>query len=92
LNPNPVYHQVVFAILVLLTSYRLTYLIRWSPMYRSRTPPAVKDECLRLFWSGGLLFIFAFVIWNLDNVFCDTLTVWKHALGWPAAVFLEGLY
>jgi hypothetical protein len=43
-----------------------------------------------MFWTGGGLFILGFIIWNLDNVFCTTLTRWKVAIGWPVAFLLEG--
>jgi dihydroceramidase len=90
MNPNPVYHQAVFATLVFATGFRVTYLIRWSPTYKSRTPDDVKRACLAMFWAGGGLFALGFAIWNLDNVFCDTLTRWKRAIGWPIAFLLEG--
>lgn len=34
--------------------------------------------------------LLAFVIWNVDNLFCPTLTRWKHQIGWPWAILLEG--
>lgn len=36
------------------------------------------------------MFSLAFIIWNLDNVFCGTLTQWKRKAGWPLAFLLEG--
>lgn len=36
------------------------------------------------------MFSLAFIIWNLDNVFCGTLTQWKRKVGWPFAFLLEG--
>lgn len=41
--------------------------------------------------TGVAIFATGFVIWNIDNAFCSTLTGWKIAIGWPAAFFLEGL-
>lgn len=35
--------------------------------------------------------LLAFVIWNVDNLFCPTLTRWKHQIGWPWAILLEGM-
>jgi dihydroceramidase len=80
----------VFAALVLLTGFRVTYLVRWSPHYTRKIPGAVREYILRMFWTGGALFLFGFLIWNLDNVFCGTLTQWKVAVGWPVAFLLEG--
>lgn len=36
------------------------------------------------------MFAFGFFVWNLDNIFCTTLTSWKQAIGWPVAFLLEG--
>ena len=51
---------------------------------------STRRTIIRIFWSGSLSFIVGFVIWNLDNTYCETLKVWKAALGWPAAFVLEG--
>lgn len=45
---------------------------------------------IKIFWTGSLSFIVGFIIWNLDNAFCDVLKVWKASMGWPAAFVLEG--
>lgn len=31
-----------------------------------------------------------FLIWNLDNEFCSKLRVWRHQVGLPWGIFLEG--
>ncbi|KAH9923668.1 alkaline phytoceramidase [Fomitopsis serialis] len=89
INRNPVYHQVVFAGLLAITSVRTVYLLR-NPNIAKRVPPPAKATVARLFWSGAATFALGFFIWNLDNIFCDTITRWKHVLGWPAAFVLEG--
>ncbi|KAF2841225.1 aPHC-domain-containing protein [Patellaria atrata CBS 101060] len=39
----------------------------------------------------GLGFIaFGFFIWNLDNIFCSTLRRWRHDIGLPWGILLEG--
>ncbi|GLB35846.1 putative ceramidase [Lyophyllum shimeji] len=86
---NPVYHQVVFATIVLSAAARVTYLVKWS----ERTidiPDEIKSTIGRVFSLGAASFAFGFLIWNLDNVYCDTLTRWKVAIGWPRAFLLEG--
>lgn len=86
---NPVYHQVVFATIILTSTARVTYLLKWS----KRTlgiPVKTKSTIGRLFSRGAALFAFGFLIWNLDNIFCDTLTRWKVYVGWPLAFLLEG--
>ncbi|KAI0253240.1 ceramidase [Lactifluus subvellereus] len=86
---NPVYHQCVFAALMVATVFREGYLLTWFEA--SKTIPdkkkAVITEVLR---TGAFLFLFGFIIWNLDNIFCDSWTRVKLAVGWPAAFFMEG--
>jgi len=86
---NPVYHQVVFASLVLTTAVRITYILNWSDAAQ-RIPPAAKKTISELFGTGSVLFVLGFLIWNLDNIFCDFLTEKKLYVGWPFAFLLEG--
>src|SRR4051794_36589996 len=76
---NPVYHQCVFASLVLLTAFRTNYLLRAKA---SKLTESLRRSILKLFWTGTGLFAFGFFVWNLDNVFCETLTSWKRFIGW----------
>jgi dihydroceramidase len=41
--------------------------------------------------TGVAIFALGFVIWNIDNIFCSTLTGWKFTIGWPVAFLLEGI-
>ncbi|KAF9270656.1 alkaline phytoceramidase [Marasmius fiardii PR-910] len=86
---NPVYHQIVFGSLMVFVAYRMVYLTRWSP-YSTRIPSDKSLAARRLYIQGAIIWVFAFVIWNLDNIFCDTITGWKVALGWPTGFLLEG--
>jgi len=86
---NPVYHQIVFASLVFGMAGRTVYLLNFSKL-RHRIPAARKSFISRCYSSGAAFFAFGFFIWNLDNIFCDLLTDWKQAIGWPAAFLLEG--
>ncbi|CAL1694432.1 unnamed protein product [Somion occarium] len=86
---NPVYHQVFFAIVMFTNAFRTAYLLKFSEV-GSRIPEAKKVSIARVFSSGAAIFFFGFFVWNLDNIFCSTITHWKHAIGWPAAFLLEG--
>ncbi|KAI0275200.1 alkaline phytoceramidase [Gloeopeniophorella convolvens] len=86
---NPVYHQCVFAALMLGTVAREAYLLRWSEASR-RIPDKKKSLIVGLLRTGAVMFLFAFFLWNLDNIFCAPWTRVKQAAGWPAAFFLEG--
>ncbi|PFH52261.1 hypothetical protein AMATHDRAFT_2267 [Amanita thiersii Skay4041] len=86
---NPVYHQIVFASIVLLVTFRITYVLNFSEA-SSRIPPKTKSLIGKLFSTGAGLFAFGFFIWNMDNIFCINLTNLKRTLGWPIAFLLEG--
>lgn len=86
---NPVFHQVVFASLVLSTTFRITYILQKSEASR-RIPDKKKSAIGKLFTTGAALFALGFLLWNMDNLFCHILTRWKIAIGWPLAFLLEG--
>lgn len=86
---NPIYHQIVFAIIVISTAVRVTYLLKWSEL-TSSIPDNTKSTIGTLFGVGASLFALGFLVWNLDNIYCDTLTSWKNIVGWPRAFALEG--
>jgi dihydroceramidase len=82
-----VYHQVVFATMVLFMAIRIQHLLKTRA---ENIPTSLKNDIPFFFWTGSGLFILAFIIWSLDNIFCDTLTAWRVFVGWPAAFLLEG--
>ncbi|KAJ7754935.1 ceramidase [Mycena maculata] len=86
---NPVYHQVVFGTLLFSIVGRIYYLLNRSPRGK-RVPEDKRRTISKLFSLGVAQFTFAFILWNLDNIYCDTLTEWKVSLGWPLAFLLEG--
>ncbi|KAI0070548.1 alkaline phytoceramidase [Panus rudis PR-1116 ss-1] len=86
---NPVYHQAIFASIMFTNGLRTAHLLRWSDV-SPRIPQAIKTTVAKVFGLGAGLFAFGFFIWNLDNIFCNTITQWKHNIGWPAAFILEG--
>ncbi|CAE7204741.1 unnamed protein product [Rhizoctonia solani] len=69
--PNPVLHQICFGIILNACTYRTIILFKTAP-------PTIPADDLRAakhyIVSGTLLFILAFGIWNVDNVWCDTWT------------------
>ena len=86
---NPVYHQIVFASLIVITTLRVTYLLNLSDASQ-RIPAKAKKTITRFFSTGSAMFALGFLIWNVDNTFCHTLTAWKVSIGWPIAFLLEG--
>ncbi|KAJ2665625.1 hypothetical protein IWW48_000076 [Coemansia sp. RSA 1200] len=73
---KPVFHQVaygieVFCIVLLNTRHQIE--IR-------KTNPRAYIELRQLFWVGLLSFGAAFVLWNIDNIFCGNLRAIRNAL------------
>ncbi|KAL7628185.1 alkaline ceramidase ydc1 [Parahypoxylon ruwenzoriense] len=52
------------------------------------------NEVIRRMWimvvAGLGIFLGGYLIWNLDNMYCGTIRKWRHQLGLPWAVVLEG--
>jgi len=84
---DPVFHQIVFATLMISTALRTNYLLRHK---ESGLSPSTVSTAGRMYMLGCGIFILGFVIWNLDNIFCERITVWKRTIGWPLAFLLEG--
>ncbi|KAG9094999.1 hypothetical protein FS749_011336 [Ceratobasidium sp. UAMH 11750] len=74
--PNPVLHQACFATIQLTTTYRTILLFRTAP---KSIPPADLNAAKHYIRSGSLLFILAFAIWNVDNIWCDAWTDLRNA-------------
>ncbi|KAI0640039.1 alkaline phytoceramidase [Trametes polyzona] len=89
LSRDPVYHQVVFAGIMFTTLFRTLHLLHDDDIAK-RLPAGPRAAVTRLFLSGAATFAFGFLVWNLDNIFCSTVTRWKASVGWPTAFVLEG--
>ncbi|KAI0783090.1 alkaline phytoceramidase [Abortiporus biennis] len=90
---NPVYHQIVFATIMLSTAVRTRYLLNNFTVEKPtshKITHSQKRTIGRIFLAGAGIFVFGFFIWNLDNIFCNTITNWKVSVGWPVAFLLEG--
>ena len=85
------YHQIVFATLMLAALSREEYLRKWSEASRT-IPDKKKATIVEVVKTGVLFFLFGFFIWNLDNIFCNPWTGIKQAVGWPIAFFMEGRF
>lgn len=74
---NPVYHQLTFAAIQILSTVRVTNLILSLPP--SSVHPA-RGIVFRLFYTGLAIFAAGFAIWNVDNIFCNQLKAMKEVL------------
>lgn len=92
---DPVFHQVAYGILVLSTTSRGFYAMerQLKPALQKRIPAQVDEHMRtmrRLAWSGILMFLLGFIIWNLDNIFCHHLISTRNSILLPWAAVLEG--
>ncbi|KAK8858479.1 hypothetical protein IAR55_002706 [Kwoniella newhampshirensis] len=74
--PNPVYHQVAFAIIILSTTFRTVYLI-----YKFPSSSPLRGMMGRTMAFGVATFVLGFAIWNVDNIFCDQLRKIREIVG-----------
>jgi dihydroceramidase len=69
---------------------------RVSPMQKKahKREDARDAIIVRKMWSliavGLSIFLGGFAIWNLDNIYCSKLRSWRHEVGLPWGIFLEG--
>ncbi|KAF2398220.1 alkaline phytoceramidase [Trichodelitschia bisporula] len=103
---DPLFHQNAFAVLTAFTILRSLYIMetRLRPSRRckdlSLTPAEqarrdVRDDVIvTTMWRFvGLALAAAaggFAIWNLDTLHCDAIRRWRHRVGLPWGVLLEG--
>lgn len=87
--PNPVFHQVAFGLLHCLATARGMMATLTAPMTTDRERQN-KKEAIRYQLAGTLTFLAGFLIWNVDNVFCDQISELKESLGMPRSFMLEG--
>jgi hypothetical protein len=74
---------------MIVTLLREAYLVGWSEASRT-IPDKKKATIIEVLRTGLVIFLFGFLVWNLDNIFCGPWTRIKHAVGWPVAFFMEG--
>ncbi|KAJ2227846.1 hypothetical protein IWW45_006848 [Coemansia sp. RSA 485] len=77
---KPVFHQVAYALEVFLILIRSTM----HQMEMRKSNWRAYQDMQRLFWMGVCAFGGAFMLWNIDNIFCTGLRTIRNAL--PAVV------
>lgn len=81
------FHQVVFAFLMLAATVRTRYL---RQSIKGRISPNNRSILAKQYALGFGLFALGFVIWNVDNIYCGEISSLKRRIGWPSAFLLEG--
>ncbi|KIS67321.1 uncharacterized protein UMAG_10522 [Mycosarcoma maydis] len=89
-NGNPVFHQVAYASIQVVSTLRVIHLLRHSAQLNSASGKSYKSDIQSLYLFGATIFLTGFAIWNIDNIFCYQLRLWRSKIGYPAAILLEG--
>ncbi|KAK7951908.1 alkaline ceramidase-like protein [Apiospora aurea] len=100
---DPQFHQDAYGILTAIVVFSNMYIIETQvrPALRARQEkrapnPAIlpADAIVKQMWAmvitGLAIFLGGFLIWNLDNIYCQTITRWRRQIGLPLAMLLEG--
>lgn len=83
------YHQGVFALVMLSIPARTVYLMN-SPAHTSGMAEKQKQDVISTFVAGTVLYLAGFAIWNVDNIWCEIWDSYKPIVGYPTAFLLEG--
>ncbi|KAI1265265.1 alkaline dihydroceramidase [Xylariaceae sp. FL1019] len=100
---DPQFHQDAYAALTALVVFSNMWIMekRVRPALKLRedtrsqespvpTTQAIMTEMWTMVATGLSVFLGGFLIWNLDNIFCNTIRSWRHRLQLPWAVVFEG--
>jgi hypothetical protein len=82
--PNPIYHQIAFAAILISSVGRLLYLTHCLPASSS------KHKLINTFLKGIAIFAGGFGIWNIDNIFCHQLRTIRDFLGPVLGMVVQG--
>uniref|UniRef100_A0A669D2P3 Alkaline ceramidase n=1 Tax=Oreochromis niloticus TaxID=8128 RepID=A0A669D2P3_ORENI len=66
---EPVFHQVMYGALVACLVLRSIFIVTW--VYPWHKP---------LFYTSLAIFLLGFLLWNIDNIFCDSLRASRQTL------------
>ncbi|CDZ98176.1 Filamentous baseplate protein Ligatin, contains PUA domain [Phaffia rhodozyma] len=86
---SPTIHEIAFGILAFGSAGRIIYIL----LSDERLPKndTIRGQAQGLYAVGVISGVIGFIIWNFDNLACETLLKpWKARLGLPSAFILEG--
>ncbi|KAJ3076377.1 Alkaline ceramidase 3 [Podochytrium sp. JEL0797] len=85
---NPVFHEVCYgllaAILFLLPPIQFYHMKANYPQYSNRI-----SSLWKMYWYGSVSYLGGFLIWGIDNNFCEIVRSVRLELGYPLRVFFE---
>jgi dihydroceramidase len=103
---DPTFHQVAHTLLTILivftNIYRMESLLNPSTVRANSAPAKVRQSdtehksaedlnTMRAMVFCGIATVgIAFTLWSLDQVYCSQLRMWRHSVGLPWGILLEG--
>ncbi|KAI0025607.1 alkaline phytoceramidase [Xylariomycetidae sp. FL0641] len=100
---DPIFHQAAYAVLTALVVFSNMWIMEkrvrpalWERNEKrgpgSAVPSAdvVVSQMWKMVAMGLSVFLGGYLLWNLDNMYCETIIQWRHWLQLPWAVVLEG--
>ncbi|KAG8987502.1 hypothetical protein FRB94_001812 [Tulasnella sp. JGI-2019a] len=87
--PNPVLHQVAYAT---MQAVLITQVVRMFKRLPRETAEQVRirEECRTHFYKSIGICLFAFTIWNIENIFCDQITTFRSGKGELIGLITQG--
>ena len=77
---NPLFHQNAFALLLIVLLLNSIYLMETRVKF---TNPRARLVMWQMLGWGSAVFLSAFGLWNVDNVFCTDLRRMRRIVGMP---------
>ncbi|ESZ98467.1 hypothetical protein SBOR_1129 [Sclerotinia borealis F-4128] len=84
ITDETVMHPVLFGIEIAFVGIKTRSIIN-----QRVANAAVQKQVKKLVTYGGVIFVSGFLIWNIDNHFCSSLTDIKRSIGMPWSFILE---
>lgn len=84
---NPVFHQISYAIMQVWGTIQVVSLLNSK---EAKLTKQQRSEISHQLFVGSAIFVTAFGIWNIDNIYCGSLRGLRQKIGYPTALLLEG--
>jgi len=89
--PNPILHQAAYATMTAISIGRVVKLFNvWSVEIRTEEQRRLIETCKGHYYKGVVTFLLGFAIWNVDNLFCDRLTMFRSRHGEVVGALSQG--
>ncbi|KAJ1658968.1 alkaline ceramidase ydc1 [Dispira simplex] len=89
-NRDPVFHQVSYALEVVVIVVRNAYLLSHIPAQEpGESGPCTRQVLRRLYMQGAAAFLLGFILWNVDNIMCTQLRTMRAQLAPPFDILLQ---